>query len=281
MEHKLVEHPVCNDVTKLLKKYASQRTVKFEDFLKVWKEYKFYYMHCISREPLKRSHYLELMLYTVTEAVASDSLPLEERVGALYTWYGLFLTQPQPNFVKIRLSLQDWYVLEDFHRELRVSGHHEADYIICRLKSVSAFFVCAHRQKLCLSQQAENTSRHLTLLGNQTLVSSEGDVVRKLRACHEFSKSYSELKKILADHLPPHLLSSREDLEPLLSQERLEELKNPPPQNYEEEDPLVIVEEHDEEETGRGSVLRKAYQSDPKLVPKRRKKNNKKGISKK
>lgn len=282
----MVEHPVCKDVAKVLKEFSSLGTADFEEFQKIWTEHKFYFMHCICRDAIRRCYFLELMIYTATESASNDTLELPERIGAVYMWYGLFLTQPQQasNLVKIRLSLQDWYAIEGLHITLRDSKYYDADFVLCRLKSLSAFHVCAHRQKLCLGQQSETLNKHLSVLGNQSLVSSESDVMKKLLQCQESLGSYSQIKEILTDHLPPHLVTDGSGFDSLLSQERLDQLKAPPIDEGEENEEGGTESQRQEsdsqrqsEETEKECILRKAYESDPNLTSKRRSKKRKGG----
>jgi hypothetical protein len=275
-----MEHPICKDVTKIIKEFSTKDTLDFNEFKEIWVHHKAYYLHCICKETLKRNYFLELMFFTVTDIATNEQEDMGMRVGSIYMWYCLFMTQPQPNTVRIRLTLMDWDKIESFHSSLREFKCYDGDFVLCKLKCLSAFFICAHRQKLCLGQQSDAMNKQLTMLGDQRLVSRESDIMKQLSKCQQMLKNYSSMKEDLSDHLPSHLISSSSDIDRLLSEERMDELKV-----TEQVTAGAVGDEADRiDEGGEGEepgtskrhwVASKAYKSKPKLISKRRSKNSK------
>lgn len=274
-----MDHPVCGDVKKLTKDFSKKNSFDFNDFKKEWMDKQFYFMHCVGKSPLRKTLLTEFMFCQATEIVLNEQLSLVERVGAIYMWYSLYMTQPQPSTIRIRLSLQDWYELEKLHETLRQECHHDVDYILCKLKSMSVYYVCAHRKKLCLGQKGEIINSQLLLMGEQKLVGPDSNVITNLTEAQKSLQNYASMKNSLADHLPPHLLSVSTSFDDLLSEERLQQLKASPANAQEREerrDDEGAEGEGEGEEGGeqwesrRMMVLQKAYRSDPKLIDKRK-----------
>ena len=272
-----MDHPVCGDVKKLTKEFSQKNSFDFNDFKKEWMDKQFYFMHCVGKSPLRKTLLIELMLCQATELALNEKLSLVERVGAIYVWYSLYMTQPQPSTIRIRLSLQDWYDLEKLHKTLRQERHHDVDYILCKLKSMSVYYICAHRKTLCLGQKGEIINSQLLLMGEQKLVGSDSHVITNLTEAQQLLQNYASMKNSLADHLPPHLLSLSTSLDDLLSEERLQELKASHTNTQEREERRDDEgaegegeEDGEQWESRRTMVLQKAYRSDPKLIDKRK-----------
>lgn len=265
---------VFKDVSKLISDYTSTNSYDFNEFKKLWNDRKFYLVHCLFYDGPKKNHAVNMILQFVTEKVctaANDDVNLLEKVSGVYMWYCLFFTQLTPGFVKIRLTLDDHHGLESFHAVLREKGHHDADYIICKLKTFSAFDYVITRQQLCMGQQGDNTNKQLQSLSEQSKTTLEKDVLPNLSSIQESFLKYTSYKFGLANHLPPHLLSSSSPFDSLLSPERLKELNEAPPTIANEGE-----EGEDDGETQTRKVLRKAGRIKPKRVLKRREKTQSK-----
>lgn len=263
-------HSVVKDVTKLMMEFSSKESFAFSDFRKLWMDYKFYFIHCIFVDAQKKTHSLSVMFQAVTEAACTSSSTILERVAAVYLWYCLFVSQPQPGYVRIRVHLDDWQELQYLHHKVRELNHHNVDYIICKLKSFSAFHICVSRQKLCLGKQGETTSKQLQNLAEESMIALEEDIIPNLISCQESFKKYTSFKLALSDHLPPHLLNCSSPFDPLLTSERQQQLRKTLSQGGEEEEGEKEDDEEDVEETHRQKVLRKAGKINPKRVLKRR-----------
>lgn len=269
-----MEAVLTRDVIKVINEFSSKQTLDFDEFKKLWTGYQFYYLHCVCMDQAKRDYNLEAMYTTATNYLINTRetpLLLYERVGAAYMWYCLFVTQPLPGNVKIRLSLSDWECVQSFHSFIRSFRATDADYALCRLKALSAFHICIERQRLCLGQQSETADKQLMSIKEKSLQELESNILPTLNNLQEFLQNYTSLKVGLANHLPPHLLSSASQFDPLLTPERMKGLREtsgrPPGEEGEEEGE---GEEGEDEETRRQKVLRQAYKAAPKKVSKRR-----------
>lgn len=263
--HKM-EAAMTRDVMKLINNFSSKESLDFDEFKKLWAEYHFYYIHDVNNEYLvKRDTYLESILCISTGIVSNPLASLYKRVGAIFMLYSLFVTQP--GTVKIRLSISDWEMFQQFQISLRSAGHVDPDYALCKLKSLSAFLICAERQKLCLGQHSETAEKQLASLRENSRIDFEKNILTDVTKLQESIKQYASLKQNLSYHLPPHLLSTTSPFESAATSEKIREL-----QEVVEED-----EEHEEEmegggtvETERQQILRRAYKAPPKKVSKNR-----------
>ena len=248
------------DVLQLINDFSERDTLNFDAFQAEWTRLKFYSYHAIGRDGVARTYQLEVLLHVVTELVTDCSNTLIQRVGGVYTWYSLYYTQPSSN-VKIRLSIDDWKTVEEFHTSLRTLGHHDADYVLCNLKSFAAFYICVNRKKLCIGQSGDLSNEQLVKVKEMKVTSSGSGLMVRLQECRESLKHYNTLKESLSDHLPPQLLSGTSPLDSIQSAER-------------EVSPLACDEDTDEEHdsylTRRQSVLQRAYTTAPRPIDKRR-----------
>ena len=255
---------MTRDVLKLINNFSSRESLDFDEFKKLWTEYHFYYIHDVNNEYLvKRDTYLESIFSTSTSTVTNPSLSLYKRVGAIFMLYSLFVSQP--GTVKIRLSISDWEIFQQFQIFLRSSGHVDPDFALCKLKSLSAFLICAERQKLCLGQHNETADKQLVSLRENSWVDFEKNILPDITKLQESLGHYTSLKLNLSYHLPPHLLSTTSPFVSAVTPEKIKELKE-----------LEEDEEREEDvgggnvETQRQQILRRAYRIAPKKVSKNR-----------
>ncbi|XP_011405500.1 PREDICTED: snRNA-activating protein complex subunit 1-like [Amphimedon queenslandica] len=260
-----MEAAMTRDAMKLLNSFSSKERLDFDEFKKLWKEYHFYYIHDVNNEYLvKRDTYLESILCTSTSIVSNPSFSLYKRVGAIFMLYSLFVSQP--GTVRIRLSISDWEVFQQFQMYLRSAGHADPDFALCKLKSLSAFLICAERQKLCLGQHSETADKQLVALRENSRMDFEKNILSDISKLQESLRYYTSLKLNLSYHLPPHLLSTTSPFEAVATLEKIRELQEVEEDEEREEE----MEGRSNMETQRQQILRRAYKAPPKKVLKNR-----------
>ncbi|XP_044292801.1 snRNA-activating protein complex subunit 1 [Varanus komodoensis] len=130
------------DCEALLRRFQEAESVRYEDFVSVWREKRF---HTIFYGKIRT---LEQIKFT-REALAlvwPYFLPpytFQIRVGALYLLYGLYNTQLCQPKEKIRVALKDWSEVAKFQQELLEAEHYDAAYIFRKLRMDRAFFFTA------------------------------------------------------------------------------------------------------------------------------------------
>lgn len=246
------------DVLQLVRRFAERETFKFDAFQTEWTRLKFYSYHAIGRDGVIRTRQLEVLLNVVTELVTDTNSTLVQRVGGVYTWYSLYYTQPSTT-VKIRLSIEDWKVVEGLHADFRAAGHRDADFILCNLKSFAAFYVCVSRKKLCIGH-TDLSPEQLLKAKEMKRTSSGGTLMKKIQDCQESLTHYQTLKESLSDHLPPQLLLGASLLDSIATRE----------DSPEDSDDGDDDEEPHSYFSRRQFLLQKAYTMAPRPVDKQR-----------
>ncbi len=203
-----MDHPVDRDALGLVKKFAAKKSLKFEDFKSEWLGCRFYLMHCLGKDTYSRISIIERILIVVIDRALDESVEFHERLGSVYLCYSLYCTQLNSDSVKIRINVTQFNVLQLFIDELRSNGVHDADYVLCKLKSFSAFLVCACQRKKCMGMSQQNdmaTTTELSLADNEQCSSSRSDLLLTYDRSHNMLQEYQQLKRSISLHLPSHL----------------------------------------------------------------------------
>lgn len=253
------------DALGLVKRFVDKGSPHFKDFQEEWQESQFYFIHCVGREESQKAIFTDVLFSSMTDVVTNQEAPMIERIGALYVWYGVYCTQLSPGAIKVRLTISDWMTLELLHTQLRREGYLHADYLLCLLKSYSAFFVCAYRKRFYPGQIKEDVGRETSSAVEQQLINLQSPLLQQLQQVHQLQNQYTELKESLREHLPPHLLTSPSSLGELLKPERLRAIAGEiTEQEVQAEVPSTVEEEQGGSEvTRRRRVLYGAYTSAP------------------
>lgn len=258
-----LEKTVARDVLGLVKRFVAKGSSNFKDFQEEWQQSQFYYIHCVGRRDEQKNAITEALFSAMTDIVVNPETPMIERLAALYVWYAVYCTQLSPGAVKVRLSLSEWTVVESLHQQMRMEECRQADYLLCLLKSYSAFSVCANRRKLWPRQYKEDTWKGMASMVEQQLIGPQSPLLQQLHQVHQLQHQYTELKESIREHLPPHLLTSPDDLEELLKAERLRVIAGERQAQEESPSPEDEREPEYSELPRRRRVLYDAYQSTP------------------
>ena len=222
-----MDHPIDKDSIGLVQKFAEKKSTRFEDFRSEWLKCKFYYMHCIRKDIYSKVAVIERIFSTMVDRIVDVDVDFFDRLGSLYLCYSLYTTQPTPDSVKIRISTKDFDIVQSFHSQLRSEKIHEGDYIFCKLKSISAFFICACQRKKCMGQQTEVVGEAGAIIGgrSQSALDKRSNVMVALRDCQKLYQSYGSLKESISDHLPLNLVAKSDVLDTFLDGERIKRVK--------------------------------------------------------
>lgn len=258
-----MENPVDKDAHLLTSRFAAKKSTKFEDFKTEWLKCKFYYMHCVGRDTYSKVAIIESIFTTMMETLLDINTDHFERLGCLYLCYSLYCTQSKTD-IKIRITLDQYEAMKTFHSQLRANEQlQEADFVLCRLKSLSAFLVCAYQRKKCMGHQTDPVAGELSSCGYQPSLDPSSDLMAKLHDCQKQLKDYEYSKQSVSDHLPLNLTTQSDVLDKLLDEDKLKVVK------FGEE--LSAVNEDEEEcveDTRRSRVLTKQYRKVPRRLDK-------------
>ncbi len=221
-----MDHPLDRDSIGLVRRFAEKKSSRFEDFKTEWLKCKFYYMHCLRNDCASKGAVVERIFDTMVDVLVNKEADPFERIGSLYLCYSLYCTQFGSESCKIRIELKDFDTIGCLHGYLRSSGLHDADYVFCRLKSLSAFIYCATQRKKCMGQQADGVlNSELTLLNERPALESGSDLMAGLKTCQQLLGGYESVKESISDHLPLNLVTKSNFIDEFLDEERLKIVK--------------------------------------------------------
>lgn len=143
------------DCETLLSRFQETDSVRFENFLEIWKDMKFSHIYLGGMRSLEMVNFTKDAL----SAACLYFLPpytFQIRVGALYLLYGLYNTQLCRPKEKIRLSLKDWHEVENFCQDLISAQHLDAAHIFRQMRVNRAFHFTAMPTFLSYGSQKQS-----------------------------------------------------------------------------------------------------------------------------
>lgn len=140
MEH--FREVVKTDIETLLGRFQAAESVRYEQFLEIWRDMDFSTIFFGKQEPREKRTFARLVLSVACQYLF-PSYTFQIRVGALYLLYGLFNTQLATPREKIRIALKDWKDAMQFERDAMNSQHYDVTYIFRKLLSDKAFHFTA------------------------------------------------------------------------------------------------------------------------------------------
>lgn len=144
-----VQHPVIADGLTLMRAFTAKSSVKFADFAQVWNEYKFYYVYWVGFESSLKSEMTDLMLRLGVQSFLTEE-EFFKKLSGLYFMYAIYFTQPCSPKSQIRVTVDQWNMIAPLHQELMTANYCDAAYVLCQLRTVSAFIVCFSPRLLSL-----------------------------------------------------------------------------------------------------------------------------------
>ncbi|CAN2389824.1 Small nuclear RNA activating complex, partial [Pristimantis euphronides] len=133
---------IKEDSETLLGLFQATDSVRYEVFLSIWKEIKFYTIFYGGMRSLESNRFTR-ELFSVASVYFLPPYTFQIRVGAMYLLYGLYNTQLCQPKQKIRIALKDWADIEQFHQELISAQHLDAVYIFRQMRRTRAFYFTA------------------------------------------------------------------------------------------------------------------------------------------
>ncbi|KAM8921280.1 snRNA-activating protein complex subunit 1 [Pelodytes ibericus] len=149
-------HGLKVDCETLLSRFQEMDSVRYEDFLEIWRDMKFSHIFLGGMRNLERNEFTK-------EALSIASLyfllpyTFQIRVGALYLLYGLYNLQHCQPKQKIRIALKDWTEIERFQKDLISAQHLDAAYIFRQMRLSRAFHFTAMPTFLTFRNQRSAT----------------------------------------------------------------------------------------------------------------------------
>ncbi|KAG8561164.1 hypothetical protein GDO81_015269 [Engystomops pustulosus] len=130
---------IKEDCETFLGLFQATDSVRYEEFLTIWKQMKFNTIFHGGMRNLESNRFSR-DLFSVVSVFFLPPYTFQIRVGAMYLLYGLYNTQLCQPKQKIRIALKDWADIEQFHQELVTAQHLDAVYIYRQLRRMRAFY---------------------------------------------------------------------------------------------------------------------------------------------
>ncbi|KAM9294368.1 snRNA-activating protein complex subunit 1 [Gastrophryne carolinensis] len=130
------------DCETLLSRFQATDSVRYEEFLAIWKEMKFHTIFFGGMRSLESNRFSREAFLVVSNYFLPP-YTFQIRVGALYLLYGLYNTQLCQPKQRIRIALKDWPEVEKFHQDLVSAQHLDAVYVFRELRHNRAFYFTA------------------------------------------------------------------------------------------------------------------------------------------
>lgn len=140
------------DCETLLSRFQATDSVRYEEFLLIWKEMKFHTIFFGGMRNLESNRFAR-EAFSVVIPYFLPPYTFQIRVGALYLLYGLYNTQLCEPKQKIRIALKDWFEVEKFHQDLISAQHLDAVYVFRQMRRCRVFYFTAMPTMLTFKPQ--------------------------------------------------------------------------------------------------------------------------------
>ncbi|XP_077092552.1 snRNA-activating protein complex subunit 1b [Siphateles boraxobius] len=210
--------PVKADCEELLARFQATESVRYEQFLEVWREMNFSSIFYGKPEANERRCFTRLIM-SVASPYFFPPYTFQIRVAGLYLLYGLFNSQLITPKEKIRIALKDWQDAMQFQRDAVNAQHYDVVYVFRKLLSDKAFYFTAMPTPLCYGEKKED--RRKTEICRefvnpssrpQQLITS--DILEEIGNIHEH---YEGMKKAVFAEPDPNLNLIQQNLVPKLN----------------------------------------------------------------
>ncbi|KAK2896977.1 hypothetical protein Q8A67_011465 [Cirrhinus molitorella] len=210
--------PVKTDCEELLGRFRATESVRYEQFVEIWRDMDFSSIFHGKPELNDRRHFARLILSVVTPYFLPP-YTFQIRVGGLYLLYGLFNTQLTTPREKIRIALKDWNDVMQFQKDAVSAQHYDVVYVFRKLLLDKAFYFTAMPRQLNFRIKREDGKRKKVCeefvdppSRPQELVTT--DVLEEIANIHEH---YEDLKKAIFTEPDPNLDIVQQNLVPKLN----------------------------------------------------------------
>ncbi|XDV50651.1 hypothetical protein PO909_019669 [Leuciscus waleckii] len=210
--------PVKADCEELLARFQATESVRYEQFLEVWRGMNFSSIFYGKPEANERRLFARLIM-SVASPYFFPPYTFQIRVAGLYLLYGLFNSQLITPKEKIRIALKDWEDVMQFQRDAVNAQHYDVVYVFRKLLSDKAFYFTAMPTPLCYREKKED--RKKTEICEEFVDPSSRpqelittDVLEEIGNIHEH---YEGLKKAVFGEPDPNLNLIQQNLVPKLN----------------------------------------------------------------
>ncbi|BFZ03416.1 hypothetical protein BsWGS_06455 [Bradybaena similaris] len=144
------------DLKRFMSKFLECNTVRFEQFVNVWRDNNMVYL-CAGRATDREAReFLELVLQIAQEYLLPPYL-FQVRVGGLYILYAIYEIQPVSPKVKIRMTPSHWQETVFFQQQAAQQNHLDVVYVFQRLVQEQAFLFCFTPSEMSLYSAMKDT----------------------------------------------------------------------------------------------------------------------------
>ncbi|KAJ8956263.1 hypothetical protein NQ318_014998 [Aromia moschata] len=130
------------DCEEFLQEYESMQSLGYDDFAKVWQLKRFTYVFAGQNYALLLRDLCENYFYIVKKFIMFPR-SIHTQIGAFYLLYGLYYKQPLKNWVKIRLTLDEYKKITELIDTMKARQQYDALYIFAKMKTDQAFLYTA------------------------------------------------------------------------------------------------------------------------------------------
>ncbi|KAG7210405.1 hypothetical protein KM043_011937 [Ampulex compressa] len=181
------------DCERLISRFEQADGIRFESFCEIWKDMKFSLIFVGHQTILELLEFCEEALY-ISKRFLLWPTRFKERVGGLYLLYGIYYKMPTEKY-KIRIRLEDWKNIMDFHAQIIEAEHLDANYILSKLIADNAFHYCIFDREFGLEKYLRTKERQIfnpySVLPAIKDLTEQDDLLTKI---DELSKLYKEKK---------------------------------------------------------------------------------------
>ncbi|XP_030628536.1 snRNA-activating protein complex subunit 1b [Chanos chanos] len=140
MDH--FKRPLKTDIEEILSRFQDTASVRFEEFLTIWRGMNFPIIFNGKLEPYEKSTFSRLV-FTTAAPYFFPPYTFQIRVGGLYLLYGLYHSQLATPKEKIWLALSDWEHVKRFQQDAADAQHYDVVYVLRKLLAEKAFYFTA------------------------------------------------------------------------------------------------------------------------------------------
>lgn len=200
MNYQYIASGVKTDCQKLLEKFTATGSVRFKEFVQIWKDMKFSCIYCGRESFAELYEFIEEVLKIAKDFFLPPN-PLQTRLCGLYLLYGLYYKQPtvegKDYLVKIRLNLKEWEDSNSLMDTVREERHYDALFIFSKLVAENAFHFCTMSREYGLEKSIRKYMERGSTSAEDPSPKSEVSILEEsglLNALDELSKKYYEIK---------------------------------------------------------------------------------------
>ncbi|XP_053330794.1 snRNA-activating protein complex subunit 1 [Spea bombifrons] len=176
------------DCETLLSRFQATDSVRYEEFLAIWKDMQFSKIFVGGMRTLERNAFTG-EAFSIACLYFLPPYTFQIRVGALYLLYGLYSTQLCEPKRQIRISLKDWSEVQSFHQDLISANHLDAAYVFLQMRLKRAFHFTAMPKFLTfqIHKNTPNSSGREEFKDVQDRVSNlvTSDTLEEIQNIHE------------------------------------------------------------------------------------------------